>query len=210
MFGKLFGWGKDREADPALPAPFHLTLGRVIEIDPLVPRLIPAGAAFSLPSTSLPIVAQGLADLGERTWLHRFYPDEDGVFLQIMGGDFREIERVDEIIVWSVAECQYPSTAEIAALETRMCAATWEHAGQTYRSTWGPEGLEGLTCFWEEVHTADGGQPRRIYQKCAAFARPLGEDFQELLVMAVEEPEDDAPCVSTLIGVQLSENQLLR
>lgn len=212
MFRKLFGSDKSPRP-PALPAPLHLTLGRVIEIDPLVPRLIPAGSAFSLPATSLPVVAQGLADLGERTWLHRFYPDEEGVFLQIVGGDFRQVERIDEIILWSVADCTYPGPEELARVERRMLAPTWEHGGALYRSTWSEAGLEGLTCFWEDIHSQDQDPargPRRIYQKCAAFARALGDDFRELLVMAIEEPQDDVPCLSTLIGIQISENQLLR
>jgi hypothetical protein len=193
MFSKLFG-RKDAAPASALPAIRNVTLGRTVWLDTLAWRRLGDDLKFSLDTDTLEITAQGLIELREGGFVHRFYTDDDIMFQAT--SDDRDGQRVTGITVFIPWASAYPGdAADSEAWAKRLRARTFTGPGlPEYRRDWfgdEAESQEPVT-FWEDVHDDRDGVPdRRIFQTCMLFSRDLPGDGRELLLAIQQENENE-------------------
>ena len=116
-FGSLFktlardtkeALGVSRAGD-ALPAePLKLRLGGFVEIDTLPYRMLAGRANFELVQCAQPIAARGVVDLN-RSWLHRYYFDDDETWLQVKTDGGTDDASVSECILWQYWDAKTPA-----------------------------------------------------------------------------------------------------
>ena len=202
-----------QQSEPVVPEMNRLTIGRAAIIDELALKLLPREAVMEFPSDTYAIVAQGKADMGEGVHLHRFYPNDDSVLIQILGGDGFKTDFIQEITLFSVVECYYPSAdRDWDDWKTKITQTSFHlpNNGPHYERAWfdNSDSPEDPVSLWETVYEdrmAKSG--RRIYQTCMLYARHIG-DVDEFLLVNMEEPEDGDRCVSVMAGMPLSPNQI--
>ncbi|MBO9708545.1 MAG: YjfK family protein [Caulobacter sp.] len=193
MFSKLFG-RKDSAPASALPAIRNVTLGRTVWLDTLAWRRLGEDLRFPLDRDTLEITAQGLVELRDGGFVHRFYTDDNVMFQAV--SDDRDGQRVNDITVFVPWDSAYPgSQADIDAWQRRLKARTFTGPDlPDYHRLWfgdEAESQEPVT-FWEELHDDRDGVPdRRIFQTCMLFARDLPGDGRELLLAIQQENENE-------------------
>jgi len=106
MFSKLFGRKDAALAAPALPAIRNVTLGRTVWLDTLAWRRFGGDTRFSLDRDTLEITAQGLVDLKDGGFIHRFYTDDHVLFQAV--SDDREGQRLTDVTVFMPWDSAYP------------------------------------------------------------------------------------------------------
>ena len=195
MFSKLFGRKDNAPAASALPAIRNVTLGRTVWLDTLAWRRLGDDLKFVLDTDTLEITAQGLVELREGGFVHRFYTDDNVMFQAV--SDDREGQRITDVTLFIPWDSAYPgSRADTEAWAKRMRARAFTGPGlPEYRRDWfgdEAESQEPVT-FWEDVHDDRDGIPdRRIFQTCMLFSRDLPGDGRELLLAIQQENENEA------------------
>jgi hypothetical protein len=191
MFSKLFG-RKDSAPSSALPAIRNVTLGRTVWLDTLAWRRLGDDLRFPLDRDTLEITAQGLIDLRDGGFVHRFYTDDNVMFQAV--SDDREGQRINDITVFAPWDSAYPGgPADTEAWAKRLRARTFTASDlPEYQRLWfgdEAESQEPVT-FWEDVHDDRDGIPdRRIFQTSMLFGRDLPGDGRELLLAIQQENE---------------------
>jgi hypothetical protein len=193
MFSKLFG-RKDTAPASALPAIRNVTLGRTVWLDSLAWRRLGDDLKFTLDTDTLEITAQGLVELREGGFVHRFYTDDNVMFQAV--SDDRDGQRVTDITVFIPWDSAYPGgRADEEAWAKRLRARTFTGPGlPEYRRDWFGDEAESQepVSFWEDVHDDRDGIPdRRIFQTCMLFSRDLAGDGRELLLAIQQENENE-------------------
>ncbi|WP_297509095.1 YjfK family protein [uncultured Caulobacter sp.] len=209
MFGKLFG-GKEDASRPALPVIRNVTIGRTVILDPLAWRRFGSETRFALDRDTLEITAQGLIQLNDGAFVHRFYTDDEILF-QVVSDD-REGQKANDFTVFVPWSSDYPSgQADRELWAQRLRARTFQAEGlPPFTRLWfGDEAAEqDPVTLWEDVYyTRDARQPdRRLFQTTMLFHRDLaGGDGRELLLALTLEPEDSQDVShETMIGLPLS------
>lgn len=205
MFNRLFG-RKQPLADTQLPIIRNVTLGRSMMVDPLAWRRFGDALRFPFDGDTLQIVAQGLVELGEGGFVHRFYTDEDMMF-QAVTND-REGQDVTDVTLFAPWDSTYPgSSAERPAWRARLSAPSFTADGlPEYRRFWFGDSapVQEPVSFWEELHDdRDGIVDRRIFQSCMLFARDLPSEGRELLLAIDQENDAGEVSFEIMIGVAL-------
>jgi len=205
MFSRLFG-RKEPAPESALPAIRNVTLGRTVWLDPLAWKRFGTDSKFPLDHDTLEITAQGLVDLKDGGFVHRFYTDDHVMFQAV--SDDREGQRLTDVTLFVPWDSAYPgSRADRDAWGKRLRARTFTPAGlPEYHRFWFGEEAESQepVTFWEDLHDDRDGIPdRRIFQTCMLFARDLPGEGRELLLAIEMETEDREVSFETMIGVPL-------
>ncbi len=207
MFGKLFG-RKDAQR-PALPVIRNVTIGRTVVLDPLAWRRFGSEAKFALDRDTLEITAQGLIQLNDGAFVHRFYTDDEILF-QVVSDD-REGQRANDFTVFVPWASEYPADrADRDLWAARLRARTFQAEGlPEYRRFWFGEDAERQepVTLWEDVYyDREAETPdRRLFQTTMLFHRELsGGEGRELLLALTAEPEDGDVTQETMIGLPLS------
>jgi len=206
MFSKLFGRKDAVIAAPALPAIRNVTLGRTVWLDTLAWRRFGADTRFSLDRDTLEITAQGLVDLKDGGFVHRFYTDDHVMFQAV--SDDREGQRLTDVTVFMAWDSAYPgSRADRDAWAKRLRARTFTGPGlPDYPRLWFGDEAEDQdpVTFWEDLHDDRDGVPdRRIFQTSMLFARDLPEEGRELLLAIEQETEDHEVSFEIMLGIPL-------
>jgi len=207
MFGKLFG-GKGDTAQPSLPVIRNVTIGRTVVLDPLTWRRFGTETRFGLNRDTLEITAQGLIQLNDGTFVHRFYTDDEVMF-QVVSDD-RDGEKANDFTVFVPWASEYPGRGDAGAeWARRLRARTFqpEELPEYQRLWFGDEAYEqDPVTFWEEVYysRAASKPDRRLFQTAMLFHRDLSGDGRELLLALTLEPEDGDVTHETMIGLPLS------
>lgn len=205
MFSRLFG-RKEPAPESALPAIRNVTLGRTVWLDPLAWKRFGSDTKFPLDRDTLEITAQGLVDLKDGGFVHRFYTDDHVMFQAV--SDDRAGQRLTDVTIFVPWDSAYPSgRADRDAWGKRLRARSFAAAGlPEYHRCWfgdEAESQEPVT-FWEELHDDRDGVPdRKIFQTCMLFARDLPGEGRELLLAIEMETEDREVSFETMIGVPL-------
>jgi len=205
MFRKLFG-RKDAAPGAALPAVRNVTLGRTVWLDTLAWRRLGPELKFPLDRDTLEITAQGLIDLNDGGFVHRFYTDDHAMFQAV--SDDREGLRITDVTVFVPWDSAYPGApADREAWGRRLRARSFTAPGlPEYRRSWfgdEAESQEPVT-FWEDLHDDRDGVPdRRIFQTSMLFARELPGEGRELLLAIEQETEDREVSFEIMLGVPL-------
>jgi hypothetical protein len=209
MFGKLFG-KKDDGPRAALPIIRNVTIGRTVVLDPLAWRRFGAETKFALDRDTLEITAQGLIQLNDGAFVHRFYTDDEILF-QVVSDD-REGQKANDFTVFTPWASEYPGDrADRDLWSQRLRGRVFQPEGlPEYRRLWfGEETAEqDPVTLWEDVYyDRDGARPdRRLFQTTMLFHRDLaGGDGRELLLALTLEPEDSKDVShEMMIGLPLS------
>ncbi len=205
MFSRLFG-RKEPAPESALPAIRNVTLGRTVWLDPLAWKQFGSDTKFPLDRDTLEITAQGLVDLKDGGFVHRFYTDDHVMFQAV--SDDRAGQRLTDVTIFVPWDSAYPGgRADRDAWGKRLRARSFNAAGlPEYHRFWfgdEAESQEPVT-FWEELHDDRDGVPdRKIFQTCMLFARDLPGEGRELLLAIEMETEDREVSFETMIGVPL-------
>jgi hypothetical protein len=209
-------WRKS-EAQNELPEVLGVTIGRAVTVDSISVKLLPQDSLIEVPQLTFSIVAQGHCDLGEQSHLHRFYPDDDALLLQIQGGDGVTDERVDEIMLWSYYDVQYPSTDhQWREIRRSICQKTFSLSTSggdvLFERAWfdSSDQPEEPMQYWESVNEDRSGKSRRkIFQSAMLFARELSDGKDEMLLVNMEEVEGTSErSVAFMLGRSLSQHEL--
>lgn len=205
MFSRLFG-RKEPAPESALPAIRNVTLGRTVWLDPLAWKRFGSDTKFPLDRDTLEITAQGLVDLKDGGFVHRFYTDDHVMFQAV--SDDRDGQRLTDVTIFVPWDSAYPGgRADRDAWGKRLRARSFNAAGlPEYHRFWFGEEAESQepVTFWEELHDDRDGVPdRKIFQTCMLFARELPGEGRELLLAIEMETEDREVSFETMIGVPL-------
>lgn len=205
MFSRLFG-RKEPAPESALPAIRNVTLGRTVWLDPLAWKRFGSDTKFPLDRDTLEITAQGLVDLKDGGFVHRFYTDDHVMFQAV--SDDRAGQRLTDVTVFVPWDSAYPGgRADRDAWGKRLRARSFNAAGlPEYHRFWFGDEAESQdpVTFWEELHDDRDGVPdRKIFQTCMLFARDLPGEGRELLLAIEMETEDREVSFETMIGVPL-------
>ncbi|WP_299292563.1 DUF2491 family protein [uncultured Tateyamaria sp.] len=204
MFRSLFS----RKPTKNIPEISNLTIDRAFHIDPVEMKLVGKDSIFVSPEIDLRIVAQGYSDLGEQSFLHRFYPDDDRFILQIQGGDGVSDKRIDEIVLWYAFDVRYISQDdEWSGMKQKMSAAQFSLPTQdgaiVFQRVWfnHSDAAEDPMTYFEDVHeNRESQKGRSVFQTAMLFGRGLKDGSDEMLLVNMEEPEDGDRAVSYLVG----------
>lgn len=205
MFKTLFG-RKDTKPVPALAAIRNITLGRTVWLDTLAWRRFGDETRFELDRDTLEITAQGLVDLKDGGFVHRFYTDDDIMF-QVVSDD-EDGQRITDITLFIPWNSAYPgSRADRETWRRRLKARTFTASDlPEYHRLWFGDEAESQdpVTFWEDVHDDRDGVPdRKIFQTCMLYARDLASTGQELLLAIEQENEDGEATFEIMLGMAL-------
>ncbi len=205
MFNRLFG-RKQPLAGTQLPVIRNVTLGRSMMLDPLAWRRFGDALRFPFDGDTLQVVAQGLVELGEGGFIHRFYTD-DHVMFQAVSND-RDGQDISDVTLFAPWDSAYPGSAvERPAWRARLSAPSFTAQGlPEYRRFWFGDSapVQDPVSFEEELHDdRDGVVDRRIFQTCMLFARDLPGEGRELLLAIEQESESGEISFEIMLGVAL-------
>ncbi|WP_068084940.1 DUF2491 family protein [Polycladidibacter stylochi] len=213
----MFNFFRKSNKQSALPQLHGITIDRAVAIDSVAVKILPDDSLMDVPTTAFKIVAQGHCDLGEQSHLHRFYPDDDRLLLQLQGGDGFNDERVDEIMLWTYYDVQYPSSEEHwQEVRDSICLPSFTLDGPNgavvYERAWfgNSSRHEEPMQYWEQVfEDASGKKSRRIFQTAMLFGRTLSDGQNEMLLVNMEEDEKSGErSVAYMLGRMLAEHEL--
>jgi hypothetical protein len=191
------------------PEPLKLRLGGFLEIDPLPYRMLEGRANFEIGECAQPIAARGVVDLN-RSWLHRYYLDDDETWLQVKTDGGTDDASVSECILWQYWDAKTPANHDelkaIAGSTSDVGLPTYEIGAFLYQRVWGASrGQTELIPFVEQVFDKSPTVSSFSCQHYAMLYRRLIEnsDRQEYVLISVEECPDSLQVV-TSIGVDLN------
>ena len=207
MFKRLFG---QREAEPAsrLAVVRNITVGRTVELDPLAWRRLGEETRFTLDRDALEITAQGVIQLDDGPFVHRFYTD-DHVMLQGMSDDAAGLSAYDFTLFIPWSSAYPPNDAARRAWSDRLSEPVFDGAAEglpTYPRFWFSESddRQPPVKLWETIYDDRAAtEPyAKIYQTCMLYARELAGG-RELMIALEQEPEGGEPTHEIMVGIPL-------
>jgi hypothetical protein len=202
---------KDKNETEALSLPIihDVGFGRTVNVDQLAISMLDNKHRFTMPTPSLTITGQGIVQFEDGVWLHRFYTD-DHILLQIMGGDGIEDKEVQQISIFSVYDSIEPANTLTLAKEVeRLKSDTYVLDGESYQRVWfDGEGATDPVQFHEKVCLNEtGSESYGIQQSCMLYTRDVN-DTEENLLVTYEKTTQGDECVTQMVGITLSPNDL--
>lgn len=201
--------GVSRPPEVLPPEPLKLRLGGFVEIDPLPYRMLEGRVNFEIGANAQPIAARGIVDLN-RSWLHRYYFNDDETWLQVKTDGGTDDASVSECILWQYWDCKTPANSDeleaVAGSSSEVGLPTYEIGAFVYQRVWGASrGQTELIPFIEQVFDQSPTTPSFNCQHYAMLYRRLiaQSDRQEYVLISVEECPDSLQVV-TSIGVDLN------
>jgi hypothetical protein len=191
------------------PEPLKLRLGGFVEIDTLPYRMLQGRVNFEIGANAQPIAARGVVDLN-RSWLHRYYLDDDETWLQVKTDGGTDDASVSECILWQYWDVKTPANSDelkaVAGSSSEVGLPTYEIGAFLYQRVWGASrGQTELIPFLEQVFDKNPTTPSFSCQHYAMLYRRLIDqsDRQEYVLISVEECPDSLQVV-TSIGIDLN------
>ena len=196
--------------DDEFATPLGLRHGAAVDIDTLPLRMHAQDLHLELPEQTKIIVAQGFVDLGDDTYVHRFYAADD-TMIQVLTAQGVEDRHIEEITLYVPYESFYPSSpadwAQWTGSNGKLGAPTYHFSdGTEYNRIWfdGTDGQVEPVEFTEKIYDdPETEEPREIFQKVMLFGRNLEDGKKnEYLLLAVES-YDGETTVELMVGVDL-------
>ncbi|MEE8296908.1 MAG: DUF2491 family protein, partial [Hyphomicrobium sp.] len=199
----------DKDED-TLATPLGLRLGAAVDIDTLPLRMHADELHIDLPEETKLIVAQGFVDLGDDTYVHRFYAADD-TMIQVLTAHGVEDEHIEEVTLYVPYESFYPSTPEEWERWTgrggKLGAPSYRLDDETvYNRIWFDDfdGHVDPVEFTENVYDdPEADEARAIYQKVMLFGRNLEAGKKNEYLLLAAESYDGETTVELMVGADL-------
>ncbi|HJR28546.1 MAG TPA: DUF2491 family protein [Pseudomonas sp.] len=194
-------------ANETLPVtgPLSLALGKGVMFDTTLKLLLDEKTAVVIPG-SQQIWSVGTIDLGQSTWLSRYYMNDEDHWLQVhTTGDIAG--QVESVILFNyLSYITINSEAELRRLagpQSLIGLPTYTHNGVEYTREWGTEdGQTELVALSEHLKNPD--ESYSIEHRSMLYARETGlTDRREFLLFSVEEDAEGTISLSTSLGISL-------
>lgn len=198
---------KNPTAGNSLPltGPLGLASGKGVMFDSTLKLLLDGNSAVVIPG-SQQIWSMGVVDLGQSSWLSRYYMNDEDYWLQAhTSGDVAG--QVESVILFNyLSYVTINSEAELRRLagpESLIGLPTYNHNGVEYTREWGTEaGQTELVVLSEAVSNPD--ESYSVEHRSMLYARDTGlTDRREFLLFSVEEDAEGAISLSTSLGISL-------
>ena len=185
--------------------PLGLALGKGVMFDSTLQLLLDEKTAVAIPG-SQQIWSNGTIDLGQSTWLSRYYMNDEDYWLQVhTTGDIAG--QVESVILFNyLSYITISSEAELRRLagpNSLIGLPTYTHNGVEYTREWGTEnGQTELVALSEQLKTPD--ESYSVEPRSMLYARETGlTDRREFLLFSVEEDAEGTISLSTSLGISL-------
>ncbi|PAU63173.1 DUF2491 family protein [Pseudomonas sp. PICF141] len=194
-------------ANETLPAigPLGLALGKGVMFDTTLKLLLDGNTHVVIPG-SQQIWSAGTVDLGQSTWLSRYYMNDEDYWLQVhTTGDVAG--QVESVILFNyLSYITINSESELRRLagpESLIGLPSYTHNGVEYTREWGTEnGQTELVALSEHLKNPDDSYS--IEHRSMLYARETGlTDRREFLLFSVEEDAEGTISLSTSLGISL-------
>lgn len=193
------------ETPPAATGPLGLGLGKGVMFDTTLKLLLDGNTTVTIPG-SQQIWSNGTVDLGQSTWLSRYYMNDEDYWLQVhTTGDIAG--QVESVILFNyLSYITISSEAELRRLagpQSLIGLPTYTHNGVEYTREWGTEnGQTELVALSEQLKNPD--ESYSIEHRSMLYARETGlTDRREFLLFSVEEDAEGTISLSTSLGISL-------
>jgi hypothetical protein len=193
------------ETAPSATGPLGLALGKGVMFDTSLRLLLDGNTTVTIPG-SQQIWSNGTIDLGQSTWLSRYYMNDEDYWLQVhTTGDIAG--QVESVILFNyLSYITISSEAELRRLagpQSLIGLPTYTHNGVEYTREWGTEnGQTELVALSEQLKNPD--ESYSIEHRSMLYARETGlTDRREFLLFSVEEDAEGTISLSTSLGVSL-------
>ncbi len=191
---------------PQALGPLGLAQGKGVMFDTTLRLLLDEKTAVTIPVASQQIWSVGTVDLGQSTWLSRYYMNDEDYWLQVhTTGDIAG--QVESVILFNyLSYVTINSEAELTRLagpQSLIGLPTYTHNGVEYTREWGTEnGQTELVPLSERVVNPD--ESYAVEHRSMLYARDTGlTDRRELLLFSVEEDAEGTISLSTSLGISL-------
>ncbi|VVP61271.1 DUF2491 family protein [Pseudomonas fluorescens] len=185
--------------------PLGLALGKGVMFDTSLKLLLDGNTTVTIPG-SQQIWSAGTIDLGQATWLSRYYMNDEDYWLQVhtTGAIDGQVESV--ILFNYLSYITISSEAELRRLagpQSPIGLPTYTHNGVEYTREWGTEnGQTELVALSEQLKNPD--ESYRVEHRSMLYARETGlTDRREFLLFSVEEDAEGTISLSTSLGISL-------
>ncbi|HCS45585.1 MAG TPA: DUF2491 domain-containing protein [Pseudomonas sp.] len=194
-------------ANETLPVtgPLGLAMGKGVMFDSTLRLLLDEKTTVVIPD-SQQIWSAGTLDLGQSTWLSRYYMNDEDYWLQVhTTGDLAG--QVESVILFNyLSYVTISSEAELRRLagpQSLIGLPTYTHNGVEYTREWGTEnGQTELVALSERLSNPD--ESYSIEHRSMLYARKTGlTDRREFLLFSVEEDAEGTISLSTSLGISL-------
>jgi hypothetical protein len=192
------------ESQP-VTGPLDLALGKGVMFDTTLKLLLDGNTTVTIPG-SQQIWSNGTVDLGQSTWLSRYYMNEEDYWLQVhTTGEIAG--QVESVILFNyLSYITISSEAELRRLagpQSLIGLPTYTHNGVEYTREWGTEdGQTELVALSEQLKNPE--ESYGIEHRSMLYARETGlTDRREFLLFSVEEDAEGTISLSTSLGISL-------
>ena len=202
-------FSKAEEIDE-FPTPLGLRIGAAVDIDTIPLRMNADQIHVELPEETMLIVAQGYIELGDATYVHRYY-DANDTMIQVFTVAGMEDHHIEELTLYVPHKSYYPSSegewAQWASKGGKIGAPAFHlDDGSEFSRMWfdSTEGYAEPVEYTESVYEdPESNEHSDIYHQVMLYGRNLEADKKnEYLLASVEEYEDEKT-VELMVGVDL-------
>ncbi|MCS4250874.1 YjfK family protein [Pseudomonas sp. BIGb0164] len=194
-------------AGQTLPSagPLGLAPGKGVMFDSSLKLLLDEKTSVVIPG-SQEIWSNGTLDLGQSTWLSRYYMNDEDYWLQVhTTGEIAG--QVESVILFNyLSYVTLSSEAELRRLagpQSPIGLPTYTHNGVEFTRVWGSEaGQTELVAMTE--HVVNPEEAYSVEHRSMLYARDTGlTDRREFLLFSVEEDAEGTISLSTSLGISL-------
>ncbi|WP_339503053.1 DUF2491 family protein [Pseudomonas silesiensis] len=185
--------------------PLGLAIGKGVMFDSTLKLLLDEKTTVVIPDAQQ-IWSTGTIDLGQSTWLSRYYMNDEDYWLQVHAtGDIAG--QVESVILFNyLSYVTLGSEAELSRLagpQSLIGLPTYTHNGVEYTREWGTEnGQTELVALSEQLRNPD--ESYSIEHRSMLYARETGlTERREFLLFSVEEDAEGTVSLSTSLGMSL-------
>lgn len=202
-------FSKAEEVDE-FPTPLGLRIGAAIDIDTLPLRMNADQIHVELPEETMLVVAQGYIDLGDATYVHRYYSAND-TMIQVITAAGMEDQHIEELTLYVPYKSYYPSSegewAQWASTGGKIGAPAFLlDDGAEFSRLWfdSTEGYAEPVEFTESIYEdAESDEHTDVFHQVMLYGRNLEADKKNEYLLASVEDYETERTVELMVGVDL-------
>lgn len=196
--------------DDEFATPLGLRMGAAVDIDTLPLRMHANDLHMPLPDSTIIIVAQGYAELGDGAYVHRYYAADD-TMIQVLTVNGMEDQHVEEITLYMPYKSYYPGSegewAQWTAKGGRIGQTTYAlDDGTKFERIWFDEtdGYAEPVAFWESVYEdPESDEHSEIFHRAMLYGRNLEDGKKNEYLLVSADSYEGEKTVEVTIGVDL-------